>query len=89
MSNINIKDFIGITEHTFGFADSQNGKTTTSCYLCQLQNLAGYTSIFFNLKDDDKLYNIKDSGQGAAKYIDVTLEQFKNLLARRVTDGVI
>jgi len=89
MSNINIKDFIGITEHTLGFADSQNGKTTTSCYICQLQNLAGYTSIFFNLKDDDKLYNINDTREGAAKYIDVSLEQFKNLLAQRVTDGVI
>jgi len=86
---IEVKDFIGITEHTLGFADSQNGKTTTSLYICQLQNLAGYTAIFFNLKDDKKLYDIEDSGQGAAKYIDVSLEQFKNLLARRVTDGII
>ena len=89
MSEFSIKELLGLTEHTLGFADSQNGKTTTSCYLCQLQNLASYTVIFFNLKDDDKLYNIKNSGQGLAKYINVSLEQFKNLLAQRVTDGII
>ena len=86
---IDIRELLGIREHTLGFADSQNGKTTTSLYICQLQNLAGYTSIFFNLKDDDKLYNIKKTKQGAAKYINVSLEQFKYLLEQKVTDGII
>ena len=74
-------------EHQIYIGDSQAGKTTTALGVLQVQ--LDFIKIFINSKDDKKLYDINGSGQGAAKYINVSLEQFKYLLNQRVIDGII
>ena len=76
-----------IDEHQIYIGDSQAGKTTTALGVLQVQK--DFIKIFVNSKDDKKLYDINHSGQGAAKYINVSLEQFQYLLTQRVIDGVI
>ena len=78
---------IEVDEHQIYIGDSQAGKTTTALGIQQVQH--DYIKIFVNSKDDNKLYNINNSGRGAAKYINVTLEQFRYLLNLQVTDGII
>lgn len=78
---------IEIDEHQIYIGDSQVGKTTTALGVLQVQK--DFVKIFVNSKDDKKLYDINHSGVGTAKYIDVSVNQFRNLLAQRTTDGII